>query len=151
MIESERKTETRQVVFLVDTTAGLSPYWEIFKRNYIQPAVAFFSSMANPQVGQISNTLFSLVVYGSCDTFGGPYNSIREAGNSFMPKAFLEFIDNVELVGGGIDKGQSLNMFLSTASCHQRAFLRYSGIILNSEIRVSSCRHLIGSSHNAAM
>ena len=74
MIESERKTETRQVVFLVDTTAGLAPYWDIFKRNYIQPAVAFFSSMANPQVGQISNTLFSLVVYGSSDTFGGPYN-----------------------------------------------------------------------------
>ena len=32
-----------------------------------------------------------------------------------MPKAFLEFIDNIELVGGGIDKGSVLVDTLSVA------------------------------------
>ena len=40
MIDSN--TETKQVVFVIDTTAGLAPYWDIIKRNYIYPAVVHF-------------------------------------------------------------------------------------------------------------
>ena len=115
MVESDRTTETKQVVFVVDTTAGLSPYWDVIKRNYIYPAVVHFSGTQNPQIGQISTTLFSLIVYGSGDTFGGPYHSIRETVSTFMPKAFVKFIEQIELCGGGIDQSSTLTDALSVA------------------------------------
>ena len=92
MVENDRNTETKQVVFVIDTTAGLAPYWDVIKRNYIYPAVVHFSGTQNPQIGQISTTLFSLVIYGSGDTFGGPYHSIREAASTFMPKVRISIL-----------------------------------------------------------
>jgi hypothetical protein len=86
MVDCDRSTEEKQIVFIIDTTASLTPYWEVIKRNYIYPTIVHFSGKQNPQVGQISSTLFSLVIYGSGDSFGGAYNSIRETASTFMPK-----------------------------------------------------------------
>ena len=54
----------KQVIFLIDTTASVAPYWADLKKYYIFPIINFFNNSEVPTKGMLS------ILYG-------PYNMVH--------------------------------------------------------------------------
>ena len=44
----------KQVIFLIDTTASVAPYWADLKKYYIFPIINFFNNSEVPTKGMLS-------------------------------------------------------------------------------------------------
>jgi len=114
-LEENKYDEKKIVVFCVDGTAGLAPYWKQMKRNYIRPAIEALQDLKNIESGQYSSTCFATVVYGAGDGFGGPYNCIKEFEDTLQPKIVLQDLEELELHGGGFERRTHLVEAFSVA------------------------------------
>ena len=114
-LEESKYEEKKIVVFCVDGTAGLAPYWKQLKRNYIRPSIQALQDLKNIESGQYSSTCFATVVYGAGDGFGGPYHCIKEFEDTLLPKVVLEDFEKLELHGGGFERRTHLVEALSVA------------------------------------
>jgi len=91
------------------------PYWDEINKSYLTPIVAQLSGEENPSAGFISRALFSLVVFGASDEFGGALNSIKTSSPTFSPYEFLHYFDSIRFSNGGIDNGTPLSDAISVA------------------------------------
>ena len=58
----------KQVIFLIDTTASVAPYWADLKKYYIFPIINFFNNSEVPTKGKSCDSAFSNRIFkGSSD------------------------------------------------------------------------------------
>ena len=59
----------KQVIFLIDTTASVAPYWADLKKYYIFPIINFFNNSEVPTKGKSCDSAFSNRIFkGSSDS-----------------------------------------------------------------------------------
>uniref|UniRef100_A0A671Y9N3 Mediator of RNA polymerase II transcription subunit 25 n=1 Tax=Sparus aurata TaxID=8175 RepID=A0A671Y9N3_SPAAU len=118
-MEPSTKPGTNQVadvVFVIEGTANLGPYFESLRKNYILPAIEYFNGGPPAETdfgGDYGGTQYGLVVFNTVDCAPESYVQCHAPTSSAFE--FVSWIDNIQFMGGGAESCSLIAEGLSVA------------------------------------
>uniref|UniRef100_A0A671YEQ0 Mediator of RNA polymerase II transcription subunit 25 n=1 Tax=Sparus aurata TaxID=8175 RepID=A0A671YEQ0_SPAAU len=119
LMEPSTKPGTNQVadvVFVIEGTANLGPYFESLRKNYILPAIEYFNGGPPAETdfgGDYGGTQYGLVVFNTVDCAPESYVQCHAPTSSAFE--FVSWIDNIQFMGGGAESCSLIAEGLSVA------------------------------------
>ncbi|KAK2893486.1 hypothetical protein Q8A73_015970 [Channa argus] len=119
LMEPSTKPGTNQVadvVFVIEGTANLGPYFESLRKNYILPAIEFFNGGPPAETdfgGDYGGTQYGLVVFNTVDCAPESYVQCHAPTSSAFE--FVSWIDSIQFMGGGAESCSLIAEGLSVA------------------------------------
>ncbi|KAK2833054.1 hypothetical protein Q5P01_016943 [Channa striata] len=119
VMEPSTKPGTNQVadvVFVIEGTANLGPYFESLRKNYILPAIEFFNGGPPAETdfgGDYGGTQYGLVVFNTVDCAPESYVQCHAPTSSAFE--FVSWIDSIQFMGGGAESCSLIAEGLSVA------------------------------------
>ncbi|KAK6466737.1 mediator of RNA polymerase II mRNAion subunit 25 isoform X1 [Huso huso] len=104
------------VVFVIEGTANLGPYFESLRKHYILPAIEYFNGGPPAETdfgGDYGGTQYSLVVFNTVDCAPESYVQCHAPTSSAFE--FVTWIDSMQFMGGGAESCSLIAEGLSTA------------------------------------
>ncbi|KAJ6654835.1 hypothetical protein lerEdw1_006524 [Lerista edwardsae] len=104
------------VVFVIEGTANLGPYFEALRKNYLLPAIEYFNGGPPAETdfgGDYGGTQYSLVVFNTVDC--APESYVQCHAPTSSAYEFVTWLDNIQFVGGGGESCSLISEGLSTA------------------------------------
>lgn len=118
-MEPPTKPGTNQVadvVFVIEGTANLGPYFESLRKNYILPAIEYFNGGPPAETdfgGDYGGTQYGLVVFNTVDCAPESYVQCHAPTSSAFE--FVSWIDSIQFMGGGAESCSLIAEGLSVA------------------------------------
>ncbi|XP_077940118.1 mediator of RNA polymerase II transcription subunit 25 isoform X6 [Gasterosteus aculeatus] len=118
-MEPSTKPATSQVadvVFVIEGTANLGPYFESLRKNYILPAIEYFNGGPPAETdfgGDYGGTQYGLVVFNTVDCAPESYVQCHAPTSSAFE--FVSWIDSIQFMGGGAESCSLIAEGLSVA------------------------------------
>ncbi|XP_031718095.1 mediator of RNA polymerase II transcription subunit 25 isoform X4 [Anarrhichthys ocellatus] len=118
-MEPSTKPATNQVadvVFVIEGTANLGPYFESLRKNYILPAIEYFNGGPPAETdfgGDYGGTQYGLVVFNTVDCAPESYVQCHAPTSSAFE--FVSWIDSIQFMGGGAESCSLIAEGLSVA------------------------------------
>ncbi|XP_078457768.1 mediator of RNA polymerase II transcription subunit 25 isoform X1 [Lampetra planeri] len=106
----------RDVVFVVEGTANLGPYFESLKKSYLLPSIEFFNGGPPAETdfgGDYGGTQYCLVVFNAVDCAPDTYVQCFAPTSSAFE--FVTWLDGIKFMGGGGESCSLIAEGLSTA------------------------------------
>ncbi|XP_061906230.1 mediator of RNA polymerase II transcription subunit 25 isoform X1 [Entelurus aequoreus] len=119
LMEQSTKPGTNQVadvVFVIEGTANLGPYFESLRKNYILPAIEYFNGGPPAETdfgGDYGGTQYGLVVFNTVDCAPESYVQCHAPTSSAFE--FVSWIDSIQFMGGGAESCSLIAEGLSVA------------------------------------
>ncbi|XP_034046261.1 mediator of RNA polymerase II transcription subunit 25 isoform X2 [Thalassophryne amazonica] len=119
MMEPSAKPGANQVadvVFVIEGTANLGPYFESLRKNYILPAIEYFNGGPPAETdfgGDYGGTQYGLVVFNTVDCAPESYVQCHAPTSSAFE--FVSWIDSIQFMGGGAESCSLIAEGLSVA------------------------------------
>lgn len=104
------------VVFVIEGTANLGPYFESLRKNYILPAIECFNGGPPAETdfgGDYGGTQYGLVVFNTVDCAPESYVQCHAPTSSAFE--FVSWIDSIQFMGGGAESCSLIAEGLSVA------------------------------------
>ncbi|XP_068033959.1 mediator of RNA polymerase II transcription subunit 25 [Anomalospiza imberbis] len=104
------------VVFVIEGTANLGPYFEALRKHYLLPAIEYFNGGPPAETdfgGDFGGTQYSLVVFNTVDC--APESYVQSHAPTSSAWEFLTWLDSIQFVGGGGESCSLIAEGLSTA------------------------------------
>ncbi|XP_071657272.1 mediator of RNA polymerase II transcription subunit 25 isoform X2 [Patagioenas fasciata] len=104
------------VVFVIEGTANLGPYFESLRKHYLLPAIEYFNGGPPAETdfgGDFGGTQYSLVVFNTVDC--APESYVQCHAPTSSAYEFLTWLDSIQFVGGGGESCSLIAEGLSTA------------------------------------
>ncbi|XP_028669446.1 mediator of RNA polymerase II transcription subunit 25 isoform X2 [Erpetoichthys calabaricus] len=104
------------VVFVIEGTANLGPYFESLRKHYILPAIEYFNGGPPAETdfgGDYGGTQYSLVVFNTVDC--APESYVQCHAPTSSAYEFVTWIDSIQFMGGGAESCSLIAEGLSTA------------------------------------
>ncbi|XP_061702724.1 mediator of RNA polymerase II transcription subunit 25 isoform X1 [Syngnathoides biaculeatus] len=108
--------QVADVVFVIEGTANLGPYFESLRKNYILPAIEFFNGGPPAETdfgGDYGGTQYGLVVFNTVDCAPESYVQCHAPTSSAFE--FVSWIDSIQFMGGGAESCSLIAEGLSVA------------------------------------
>ncbi|XP_008327857.1 mediator of RNA polymerase II transcription subunit 25 isoform X2 [Cynoglossus semilaevis] len=108
--------QVADVVFVIEGTANLGPYFESLRKNYILPAIEFFNGGPPAETdfgGDYGGTQYGLVVFNTVDCAPESYVQCHAPTSSAFE--FVSWIDGIQFMGGGAESCSLIAEGLSVA------------------------------------
>ncbi|KAL4658293.1 mediator of RNA polymerase II transcription subunit 25 [Arapaima gigas] len=108
--------QVADVVFVIEGTANLGPYFESLRKHYILPAIEYFNGGPPAETdfgGDYGGTQYSLVVFNTVDCAPESYVQCHAPTSSAFE--FVTWIDNIQFMGGGAESCSLIAEGLSVA------------------------------------
>uniref|UniRef100_A0A3B3Q9S9 Mediator of RNA polymerase II transcription subunit 25 n=1 Tax=Paramormyrops kingsleyae TaxID=1676925 RepID=A0A3B3Q9S9_9TELE len=108
--------QVADVVFVIEGTANLGPYFESLRKHYILPAIEFFNGGPPAETdfgGDYGGTQYSLVVFNTVDCAPESYVQCHAPTSSAFE--FVTWIDSIQFMGGGAESCSLIAEGLSVA------------------------------------
>ncbi|XP_059204022.1 mediator of RNA polymerase II transcription subunit 25 isoform X5 [Centropristis striata] len=118
-MEPSTKPGTNQVadvVFVIEGTANLGPYFESLRKNYILPAIEYFNGGPPAETdfgGDYGGTQYGLVVFNTVDC--APESYVQCHAPTSSAYEFVSWIDSIQFMGGGAESCSLIAEGLSVA------------------------------------
>ncbi|XP_068584057.1 mediator of RNA polymerase II transcription subunit 25 isoform X5 [Cebidichthys violaceus] len=118
-MEPSTKPATNQVadvVFVIEGTANLGPYFDSLRKNYILPAIEYFNGGPPAETdfgGDYGGTQYGLVVFNTVDCAPESYVQCHAPTSSAFE--FVSWIDSIQFMGGGAESCSLIAEGLSVA------------------------------------
>ncbi|XP_056144008.1 mediator of RNA polymerase II transcription subunit 25 isoform X1 [Lampris incognitus] len=96
--------QVADVVFVIEGTANLGPYFEALRKNYILPAIEYFNGGPPAETdfgGDYGGTQYGLVVFNTVDCVPESYVQCHAPTSSAFE--FVSWIDSIQFMGGGAE------------------------------------------------
>uniref|UniRef100_UPI00358EAB88 mediator of RNA polymerase II transcription subunit 25 isoform X2 n=1 Tax=Myxine glutinosa TaxID=7769 RepID=UPI00358EAB88 len=106
----------RDVVFVLEGTAALGPYFESLKKFYLLPAIEYFNGGPPAETdfgGDYGGTQYNLVVFHTVDRAPDAY--VQCFAPTSSAHEFVRWLDSIRFVGGGCESCSLIAEGLSTA------------------------------------
>ncbi|XP_067408437.1 mediator of RNA polymerase II transcription subunit 25 [Emydura macquarii macquarii] len=104
------------VVFVIEGTANLGPYFESLRKHYVLPAIEYFNGGPPAETdfgGDYGGTQYSLVVFNTVDC--APESYVQCHAPTSSAYEFVTWLDSIQFVGGGGESCSLIAEGLSTA------------------------------------
>ncbi|XP_038238219.1 mediator of RNA polymerase II transcription subunit 25 isoform X6 [Dermochelys coriacea] len=104
------------VVFVIEGTANLGPYFESLRKHYLLPAIEYFNGGPPAETdfgGDYGGTQYSLVVFNTVDC--APESYVQCHAPTSSAYEFVTWLDSIQFVGGGGESCSLIAEGLSTA------------------------------------
>ncbi|XP_078286695.1 mediator of RNA polymerase II transcription subunit 25 isoform X3 [Rhinoraja longicauda] len=104
------------VVFVIEGTANLGPYFESLRNHYILPAIEYFNDGPPAETdfgGDYGGTQYSLVVFNTVDC--APESYVQCHAPTSSAYEFVTWLDSIQFMGGGGESCSLIAEGLSTA------------------------------------
>ncbi|XP_069764980.1 mediator of RNA polymerase II transcription subunit 25 isoform X3 [Narcine bancroftii] len=104
------------VVFVIEGTANLGPYFESLRKHYILPAIEYFNDGPPAETdfgGDYGGTQYSLVVFNTVDC--APESYVQCHAPTSSAYEFVTWLDSIQFMGGGGESCSLIAEGLSTA------------------------------------
>ncbi|XP_056263122.1 mediator of RNA polymerase II transcription subunit 25 isoform X2 [Pseudoliparis swirei] len=104
------------VVFVIEGTANLGPYFESLRKHYILPAIEYFNGGPPAETdfgGDYGGTQYGLVVFNTVDCAPESYVQCHAPTSSAFE--FVSWIDSIQFMGGGAESCSLIAEGLSVA------------------------------------
>uniref|UniRef100_A0A667X897 Mediator of RNA polymerase II transcription subunit 25 n=1 Tax=Myripristis murdjan TaxID=586833 RepID=A0A667X897_9TELE len=104
------------VVFVIEGTANLGPYFDSLRKNYILPAIEYFNGGPPAETdfgGDYGGTQYGLVVFNTVDCAPESYVQCHAPTSSAFE--FVSWIDSIQFMGGGAESCSLIAEGLSVA------------------------------------
>uniref|UniRef100_H3B103 Mediator of RNA polymerase II transcription subunit 25 n=1 Tax=Latimeria chalumnae TaxID=7897 RepID=H3B103_LATCH len=104
------------VVFVIEGTANLGPYFESLRKHYLLPAIEYFNGGPPAETdfgGDYGGTQYSLVVFNTVDCAPESYVQCHAPTSSAFE--FVTWLDSIQFMGGGGETCSLIAEGLSTA------------------------------------
>ncbi|XP_061568279.1 mediator of RNA polymerase II transcription subunit 25 isoform X2 [Cololabis saira] len=108
--------QVADVVFVIEGTANLGPYFESLRKNYILPAIEYFNGGPPAETdfgGDYGGTQYGLVVFNTVDCAPESYVQCHAPTSSAFD--FVSWIDSIQFMGGGAESCSLIAEGLSVA------------------------------------
>uniref|UniRef100_A0A3Q0RDY6 Mediator of RNA polymerase II transcription subunit 25 n=1 Tax=Amphilophus citrinellus TaxID=61819 RepID=A0A3Q0RDY6_AMPCI len=108
--------QVADVVFVIEGTANLGPYFESLRKNYILPAIEYFNGGPPAETdfgGDYGGTQYGLVVFNTVDCAPESYVQCHAPTSSAFE--FVSWIDSIQFMGGGAESCSLIAEGLSVA------------------------------------
>ncbi|KAJ8251052.1 hypothetical protein GJAV_G00216710 [Gymnothorax javanicus] len=108
--------QVADVVFVIEGTANLGPYFESLRKHYILPAIEYFNGGPPAETdfgGDYGGTQYSLVVFNTVDCAPESYVQCHAPTSSAFE--FVSWIDSIQFMGGGAESCSLIAEGLSVA------------------------------------
>uniref|UniRef100_A0A8C9STQ5 Mediator of RNA polymerase II transcription subunit 25 n=1 Tax=Scleropages formosus TaxID=113540 RepID=A0A8C9STQ5_SCLFO len=108
--------QVADVVFVIEGTANLGPYFESMRKHYILPAIEYFNGGPPAETdfgGDYGGTQYSLVVFNTVDCAPESYVQCHAPTSSAFE--FVTWIDSIQFMGGGAESCSLIAEGLSVA------------------------------------
>ncbi|XP_061081189.1 mediator of RNA polymerase II transcription subunit 25 isoform X2 [Conger conger] len=108
--------QVADVVFVIEGTANLGPYFESLRKHYILPAIECFNGGPPAETdfgGDYGGTQYSLVVFNTVDCAPESYVQCHAPTSSAFE--FVSWIDSIQFMGGGAESCSLIAEGLSVA------------------------------------
>ncbi|XP_043847631.1 mediator of RNA polymerase II transcription subunit 25 isoform X1 [Dromiciops gliroides] len=104
------------VVFVIEGTANLGPYFEGLRKHYLLPAIEYFNGGPPAETdfgGDYGGTQYSLVVFNTVDC--APESYVQCHAPTSSAYEFVTWLDGIQFMGGGGESCSLIAEGLSTA------------------------------------
>ncbi|XP_028930063.1 mediator of RNA polymerase II transcription subunit 25 isoform X1 [Ornithorhynchus anatinus] len=104
------------VVFVIEGTANLGPYFEALRKHYLLPAIEYFNGGPPAETdfgGDYGGTQYSLVVFNTVDC--APESYVQCHAPTSSAYEFVTWLDGIQFMGGGGESCSLIAEGLSTA------------------------------------
>ncbi|XP_069047887.1 mediator of RNA polymerase II transcription subunit 25 isoform X3 [Lepisosteus oculatus] len=104
------------VVFVIEGTANLGPYFESLRKHYVLPAIEYFNGGPPAETdfgGDYGGTQYSLVVFNTVDC--APESYVQCHAPTSSAYEFVTWIDSIQFMGGGAESCSLIAEGLSVA------------------------------------
>ncbi|XP_029781114.1 mediator of RNA polymerase II transcription subunit 25 isoform X2 [Suricata suricatta] len=104
------------VVFVIEGTANLGPYFEGLRKHYLLPAIEYFNGGPPAETdfgGDYGGTQYSLVVFNTVDC--APESYVQCHAPTSSAYEFVTWLDGIKFMGGGGETCSLIAEGLSTA------------------------------------
>ncbi|XP_072281616.1 mediator of RNA polymerase II transcription subunit 25 isoform X2 [Pyxicephalus adspersus] len=104
------------VVFVIEGTANLGPYFESLRKHYLLPAIEYFNGGPPAETdfgGDYGGTQYSLVVFNTVDC--APESYVQCHAPTSSAYEFVQWLDSIQFMGGGGESCSLIAEGLSTA------------------------------------
>ncbi|KAM4825478.1 mediator of RNA polymerase II transcription subunit 25 isoform 6-T6 [Thomomys bottae] len=104
------------VVFVIEGTANLGPYFEELRTHYLLPAIEYFNGGPPAETdfgGDYGGTQYSLVVFNTVDC--APESYVQCHAPTSSAYEFVSWLDGIKFMGGGGESCSLIAEGLSTA------------------------------------
>uniref|UniRef100_A0A8C6KSH6 Mediator of RNA polymerase II transcription subunit 25 n=1 Tax=Nothobranchius furzeri TaxID=105023 RepID=A0A8C6KSH6_NOTFU len=108
--------QVADVVFVIEGTANLGPYFESLRKNYILPAIEYFNGGPPAETdfgGDYGGTQYGLVVFNTVECAPESYVQCHAPTSSAFE--FVSWIDKIQFMGGGAESCSLIAEGLSVA------------------------------------
>ncbi|XP_056609649.1 mediator of RNA polymerase II transcription subunit 25 isoform X2 [Triplophysa dalaica] len=108
--------QVSDVVFVIEGTANLGPYFESLRNNYILPTIEYFNGGPPAETdfgGDYGGTQYGLVVFSTVDCAPESYVQCHAPTSSAFE--FVSWIDSIQFMGGGAESCSLIAEGLSVA------------------------------------
>ncbi|XP_016104454.1 mediator of RNA polymerase II transcription subunit 25 isoform X5 [Sinocyclocheilus grahami] len=108
--------QVSDVVFVIEGTANLGPYFESLRKNYILPTIEYFNGGPPAETdfgGDYGGTQYGLVVFNTVDCAPESYVQCHAPTSSAFE--FVSWIDSIQFMGGGAESCSLIAEGLSVA------------------------------------
>ncbi|XP_060921729.1 mediator of RNA polymerase II transcription subunit 25 isoform X5 [Labrus mixtus] len=108
--------QVADVVFVIEGTANLGPYFESLRKNYILPAIEYFNGGPPAETdfgGDYGGTQYGLVVFNTVDC--APESYVQCHAPTSSAYEFVSWIDSIQFMGGGAESCSLIAEGLSVA------------------------------------
>lgn len=108
--------QVSDVVFVIEGTANLGPYFESLQKNYILPTIEYFNGGPPAETdfgGDYGGTQYGLVVFNTVDCAPESYVQCHAPTSSAFE--FVSWIDSIQFMGGGAESCSLIAEGLSVA------------------------------------
>uniref|UniRef100_A0A452QIQ8 Mediator of RNA polymerase II transcription subunit 25 n=1 Tax=Ursus americanus TaxID=9643 RepID=A0A452QIQ8_URSAM len=103
------------VVFVIEGTANLGPYFEGLRKHYLLPAIEYFNGGPPAETdfgGDYGGTQYSLVVFNTVDC--APESYVQCHAPTSSAYEFVTWLDGIKFMGGG---GESCSLIAEGLMC----------------------------------
>ncbi|XP_046872503.1 mediator of RNA polymerase II transcription subunit 25 isoform X2 [Hypomesus transpacificus] len=108
--------QVADVVFVIEGTANLGPYFESLRKNYILPAIEYFNGGPPAETdfgGDYGGSQYGLVVFNTVDC--APESYVQCLAPTSSAFEFVSWIDSIQFMGGGAESCSLIAEGLSVA------------------------------------
>ncbi|XP_016332433.1 mediator of RNA polymerase II transcription subunit 25 isoform X3 [Sinocyclocheilus anshuiensis] len=108
--------QVSDVVFVIEGTANLGPYFESLRKNYLLPTIEYFNGGPPAETdfgGDYGGTQYGLVVFNTVDCAPESYVQCHAPTSSAFE--FVSWIDSIQFMGGGAESCSLIAEGLSVA------------------------------------
>ncbi|XP_072299899.1 mediator of RNA polymerase II transcription subunit 25 [Eucyclogobius newberryi] len=110
------QSQVADVVFVIEGTANLGPYFESLMKNYVLPAIEYFNGGPPAETdfgGDYGGTQYGLVVFNTVDCAPESYVQCHAPTSSAFE--FVSWINSIQFMGGGAESCSLIAEGLSVA------------------------------------